>query len=1276
LEIDQWVLRSYTTNTRTNYNYSQSAIPVRLDFFEHTSDARVTLEWDKDGYYNVIDRLDFRGTSNYSTPPTATVGEAINTTFAANSSSLWLKADAGTGTSNDNTGVTSWQDQAGSNNASTSGVKYPVYHTNEANFNPGLQFDGVDDQMNINRPAQDDFTFALVVRPDIAAQSGSQWWQGDGIFDGEVAGSQADFGGLSMVSSNVVFGTTGDHSLVSSNSIYGGNVPHIIIATRSASSGLKSLYIDGNTDNTQTGITGSITNPSGFKIGSLYSNNNYYDGFIFEILTFQNVLSASARVKVESYFALKYGLTLSKNYVLGAGEVYNIAGYGNDIAGIGNESDNGFDQRVASSINTSSSTASDVTIATTNDFTSTNQSSGRSSLSDDQFLIWGHNGGSTNSWQSAGSYNKVNRTWKVQNTGNVGSVNLQINLSGYPGGAGFYYVLVDNDENFSNGIVGAYKLSQGTGSLYSGSVTFPNGTSFFSIGYQIAGQNVFWVKADSGTSTTTDNSAVNSWSDQSGNSNSASQGSSGNQPTYQENEANFNPVVLFDGTNDFMSLSSNDGLGYGSSERTSFVVARENSTTNDTWSFVFAYGTPGTGTGWCVGKHTTTSRELVVGSYAADLVASSWGDDFRLITGSYNGTQIEMFAEGSSQGTLTTTPNTSSGSARLGRQVNNYDEFWGGEVAEVIHYSGTVSGSLKSQIETYLAVKYGITKQTDYTVGNSTIYSISGFGNEIAGIGNDSTFGLDQRVSSSIGTSDSDASDIVVATTNNFTASNNDGSRTSLSNGQYLIWGHDNKATSSWITEGSFKRVTRAWKVQNTGNIGNVNLQINLSGYPSSDGDYYLIVDSDNDFSNGVTSTNLLSNTSGNLYSGQVNFPNGTSYFSISTVAGIEIELQSYTNVTRNGASDGVLTIQATGGLGNYSYSWNNGGSTNSITGLSAGTYTVTVSSGSLSTSATYYLYNPDLISTSTTVVSPNCPSDETGEVDLSLTLPNTKCISFDGSDDYVALNDSKSGNNAFPELTVCAWVKVPAGQGGWAILDYDRSEYFNVSVGDNSGGDNRVHFDTHSEINDNIHDFNGSAIVADNTWHHVACVYDGEHKFIYVDGVLDASTSSVPHNNTDIGSNLVRYGFIGDGSEANSTNGPRNNLYFQGRIALVELWTRALGEQEIRARMNSSETGTGLVGLWKLEEGSGTSTTATVGGDGTLYGNPAWETDSFYSASSYAWTKDGDGAFSESTEDITNLGVGTYNYSVQVTNGYTVTGSETVNASHQNIATNPIQIE
>ena len=65
-------------------------------------------------------------------------------------------------------------------------------------------------------------------------------------------------------------------------------------------------------------------------------------------------------------------------------------------------------------------------------------------------------------------------------------------------------------------------------------------------------------------------------------------------------------------------------------------------------------------------------------------------------------------------------------------------------------------------------------------------------------------------------------------------------------------------------------------------------------------------------------------------------------------ISGLIANAYSYTNVSCNGASNGSANVIATGGIPGYTYSWSDGNTqiTDTATGLSAGTYTVTVTDG------------------------------------------------------------------------------------------------------------------------------------------------------------------------------------------------------------------------------------------------------------------------------------------------------------------------------------------
>ena len=188
--------------------------------------------------------------------------------------------------------------------------------------------------------------------------------------------------------------------------------------------------------------------------------------------------------------------------------------------------------------------------------------------------------------------------------------------------------------------------------------------------------------------------------------------------------------------------------------------------------------------------------------------------------------------------------------------------------------------------------------------------------------------------------------------------------------------------------------------------------------------------------------------------------------------------------------------------------------------------------------------------------------------------------IDFDGSNDRYAIKDKKySGAGSIPTLSVTGWFKTTYNHSSWtknwAMLDFDRSEYFNVFV----TGNGQMGFSTRGSGNGSgINDFfvGVAGQYNDGNWHHVAAVYDGTNKYIYMDGVL-AGTKTNAHNGQPLGKGTVqRYGFIGDGSEASSFNGNRNGIHYQGQldeIGLVETTLSSDWIATVYENQNSSNT-------------------------------------------------------------------------------------------------------
>ncbi len=180
----------------------------------------------------------------------------------------------------------------------------------------------------------------------------------------------------------------------------------------------------------------------------------------------------------------------------------------------------------------------------------------------------------------------------------------------------------------------------------------------------------------------------------------------------------------------------------------------------------------------------------------------------------------------------------------IGGQFSAPDRNWDGNYPELIIYNTRLSDAEIDRIISYLAIKYGVTldsgknyvSSAGTTLYPSTTPSYSGYVQDIAGIGRDNASGLTQPASKSI-----NAGSVVLI--------NN---ASSLDDGDFLIWGNDGGALSNTTANApmNMSRVTRIWRVAQTGAPGTVSITMtlaHLTGTPATD--LVLLVDTDTNFS-------------------------------------------------------------------------------------------------------------------------------------------------------------------------------------------------------------------------------------------------------------------------------------------------------------------------------------------------------------------------------------------------------------------------------------------
>ncbi|MEK3705464.1 S-layer homology domain-containing protein [Paenibacillus sp. FSL R7-0198] len=176
---------------------------------------------------------------------------------------------------------------------------------------------------------------------------------------------------------------------------------------------------------------------------------------VAEIILYDNQTAMDAS-KIESYLAIKYGITLNNgasSYLSTNGsEVWTVdSKYKHNIAGIGKDEAQGLNQKQSLSIN-----AGVPQVAIGVNRLATTNTDNPSVLTDQQYFVWADNGLSLTYDQpinKPGQYH-AQRVWKVQNTNNVGEVEIGIPAVSDPAG---YQLLVSDNEDFTE--ASGYDLS-------------------------------------------------------------------------------------------------------------------------------------------------------------------------------------------------------------------------------------------------------------------------------------------------------------------------------------------------------------------------------------------------------------------------------------------------------------------------------------------------------------------------------------------------------------------------------------------------------------------------------------------------------------------------------------------------------------------------------------------------------------------------------------------------------------------------------------------------
>jgi|GEM_PF-726578 len=839
---------------------------------------------------------------------------------------VWLRADIdafNTGTTQATNGqtVATWADQSLSGIDATEDGNAPQFKNNATdniNFNPALDFDGVNDRLdlgnlaNIKSGATNGGDYTLVTVGTRQSSANTQYILGA---PGGTGNQDLHFGYRSNTVATIAhWGNDLDVAVSAFNTPetspflltaeYNG-VNRVIEETRNGA-------FVRNSESESVDLQGTKTN----YVGDVESLSNY-NGLISEIIVFDNDITALQKQQVYTYLAIKYGITLTNDadndavtneilsgsvregdYVSSDGTTViwtyaNNSTYHNDVAGIGRDDASCHEQKQSISANSGKIVTMGLgTIAADN-------GSNMNSFDDDRdYLVWGNDGdfadqASANVVDLPGNVTeRMERIWKVEDTGSVGATEISFDLTdlGYGNTLSDFQLIISNSATMASGsVTPAASYDVGTNTVTFSGVDLTDG-QFFTLGTDRAACGPagvtsglqMWLQGNSGTNTIVNGGDVTSWNDQSGNNNNVTevnQGGTPEEPTFQTNAINFNPTVRFTDPNSTSNSYLETSANLVSDDMTLISVFSTTQTdgTSEFWSSPALIGGESSGTGddYALGLsggrvHAKIAAGDGLGTrspasplYSDGIAHIATATRVQAASGAL---ELYVDAENVASGTSDNVSLSDPNEIGIGNHADPVTSAqFAGDIPEVIVYNSVLSADDRTRIEAYLAIKYGITRsiadgddagtvgfdERDYRRADGTIvWDYDGQGatyyNDIAGIGRDDDGCFVQKQSKSL---NSDA--ILTIGLGSIAADNATNVNSFIDNGDYFVWGNNNGATAEGskntgdVPGNVSERMTRIWRVEDTGNVGDTEVQFNLAGTGFTTGDatpYSLLV--------------------------------------------------------------------------------------------------------------------------------------------------------------------------------------------------------------------------------------------------------------------------------------------------------------------------------------------------------------------------------------------------------------------------------------------------
>ena len=594
--------------------------------------------------------------------------------------------------------------------------------------------------------------------------------------------------------------------------------------------GTLNMYLNGQISGSipALGNTANTNGPASFTTGRIMigngnigtANTNGFAGSIQEIIVLRkntlaggttDVMADTDVVRIHSYLAVKYGITLTAgNYVSAGGTTVwdrsTNGDYATNIFGIGRDDDSGLNQVQSRSANTDILTVFKGDLNELNDYYS-------NALTDKTYVMLGSNGSfgnsdyiypaNDNSFKSGAIPNKINyrsnTVYKAQvtNGGLPQTVNIKVNYT-------FAHdVIVSNDPTFppastyvysiTGGIATGVVINDGDFIAIAGFEATPGGLNLDESGYALD----LWVDGNNSTNSSWNNLIPANYS----------LGKfSTFAPVIQNSRFNFNKEMYFgNAPSSKLGTTTNYSVTPGNTYQAFIVSDASTITTN---SILLTYN-----------SSTASSTNLLWNNSTANVYSATWNTTARtpnfampasarygittLNVVNTNNSPLELYLNGAKYSVNLTTGAGGAGNSTAQLVIANGSSDTGtgsasqfnGTIQEIILVrSKSASTTLMpvdtiAKIQSYLAVKYGITIAGNYVNSNNDVVWDSGansdYNSNIFGLGRDDDSGLYQKQSRS-----ANDSTLTVFRGDEVTALNSDNTGT-LDDKQFIMIGRN-----------------------------------------------------------------------------------------------------------------------------------------------------------------------------------------------------------------------------------------------------------------------------------------------------------------------------------------------------------------------------------------------------------------------------------------------------------------------------------------------------